>query len=156
MLIRSLCLIFITLLLTSCGGSSSDSGILLKGKLTEGGGAHHSAMLKHAPGQPIEEVKICALGRCSTTDLQGLWGFFAPSDFNGGPALFLIDGHGIKAQTAVTVPTVNDGESVFIHFERRSDSDVIVHHIDIESSGSDHNHDHSADEHAANEDHYGE
>lgn len=122
----------------SCGGGgSSDSGMVIEGQLTQGGGVAHSAALRHGAGENIENVSVCALGECSVTDSEGRWGFVAPEGFTGGEVLFNIDGHGLLTSTIVPVPDnasvveisllrvgtnevaisdiVADGESVFAH-----------------------------------------
>ena len=52
----------------------------------------------------LEDVMICALGSCSTTDGAGQWGFAAPASFAGGEVEFDIVGHGIADQLVVTIP----------------------------------------------------
>ncbi len=120
------------LLAAACGGGSSGGGSnntkIIEGLLTQGQAVVHSeARIKHGENQPLEEVKICALGRCSTTDGQGNYGFSAPEDFQGGDVLFTVDGHGILAETTVNIPST--GTDIFIHLQSSSKSEVRLHHI---------------------------
>ena len=126
---KKLFVIFSLALISACGGSSSGAGVLIEGILTEGGGAaDHSLSLKHAAGENIEEVKICALGKCSHTDGQGQWGFVVNPDFTGGEVLFSIDGHGINTSTVVNIP--EGADSLFIHFEHVAGGKVALHHME--------------------------
>jgi hypothetical protein len=119
--------------------------MLIEGKLTEGGGTAHK-LFKHSAGETIEDVKICALGSCSTTDSMGQWGFSAPKSFKGGEVLFSIDGHGINTKTAVDIPM--DAKEVFVHFEH-NDGMVKVHHMDVDGRRMDeHSHDDTGADHA--------
>jgi hypothetical protein len=148
---KYLLLIFSVVLFTggaACGGSSSgSSGKLIEGILTEGAGTDHSSRIKHAAGEFIEEVTICALGRCSRTDGRGQWGFFIDEDEFSNEVLFSIDGHGIHTNVLVNFPY--DTNEAFIHFEHNHGV-VIVHHMDINgvrvnghhSHGHDHGHSH--------------
>lgn len=112
--------IALALVVAGCGGSSSSSegGVLLEGTLTEGSGATHGArlVLRHAAGQRIEDVQICALGRCSVTDDDGQWGFYV-NQASYGITGFAVTGHGIDAGfeadlTGVTSEGVFDLEHV--------------------------------------------
>lgn len=120
------------LTLTGCGGSSSDGGIAFSGLLTQGEPATHSASLslRHGAGENIEEVEICALGECSTTDSAGLWGFVAGEEFTGGPVVFSIKGHGIDAQKLVVIP--EGASDVEIHFEHGADNEIALHHMSVD------------------------
>ena len=131
-------LFFICISLQACGGGSSDSGMLIEGTLTEAGGADHSRslVLKHGEGQPIENVEICALGECSTTDGQGQWGFVADETFTGGEVLFTIIGHGIDTTTALTI---SEGvQEVFLDFQHVEGGHVEAAHITIDGETSHH------------------
>jgi hypothetical protein len=118
--------------LTACGGSSGNDGIVFQGELTQGGVAAHSMSLsaKHGAGEKIEMVEICALGECSTTDDGGNWGFVAPEVFTGGAVEFSIKGHGIDTLVSLTVP--EGAQDVFVHFERGEGSSVKVHHLVVD------------------------
>lgn len=105
-LLRCTSFVLLALTLTACGGSSSDSGTLIEGTLTEAGGAGHriAALLRHSEGARIEDVVICALGECSVTDGEGQWGFVIPGNFPGGDVLFTIEGHGIDTESTFSIP----------------------------------------------------
>lgn len=123
----------ICLLSAACGGGGSNGSdaIVFEGELTQGGSTEHAERrLKHGAGEPIENVKICALGRCSTTDSEGNYGFIAPSDFKGGDVLFEVEGHGILASTVVSVP--DSAKDVFVHFETSAKTEVHVHELLID------------------------
>lgn len=92
-----------------------------------GGAGHKVAYLKHASGQAIESVTICALGECSTTDAEGQWGFVVDNSALGTEVLFSINGHGIDAETIVSLPTAAD--EIFIHFNHVEGGTVAVHHL---------------------------
>lgn len=107
---------------------------MLEGTLTQGAEVEHSRVA-HGAGQAIENVEICALNVCSTTDGNGRWGFLAES-FSGGTVMISIQGHGIDARTPVEVPAdardmivelVNLGENTV-----RADS-VIVNGTEVVS-----------------------
>lgn len=120
-------------LLAACGGGgSSDSGILIEGTLTESGGAGHSnsVALKHSDGQRIENVQICALGECSTTDSEGQWGFVAGEGFAGGDVLFTLEGHGIASTSAVKIP--GGASDVFIDFQHVEGGAVEAEHVTVD------------------------
>lgn len=107
--IITIILLTLSLTLTACGGDSDvtfTSGMLVEGTLIQGEGTTHDAALgfKHSSGTAIENVQICGLERCSTTDGQGQWGFVANEDFKGGSATFTVKGHGIDTTTAVQIP----------------------------------------------------
>ena len=115
-----------------CGGGSSDSdGVAFSGLLTQGEAASHdsSNSLRHDKGENIEEVEICALGECSVTDTQGLWGFVADQSFTGGTVLFTIKGHGIDTQSTVEIPT--GASDVDIHFENVA-GQIELHHLVVD------------------------
>lgn len=120
-LIASLCC------LSACGGGSSDSGMLIEGRLTQGetGGHLESAQLRHGAGETIAEVAICALGECSTTDSNGQWGFVADESYKGGDIVFTITGHGIDG-TRITAPIPLGASSVVINFVRGENDDVEI------------------------------
>jgi hypothetical protein len=130
---------FLTISLLSCGGgSSSGSGILIEGLLTQGEEVEHSrANLRHSAGENIGEVSICALGECSVTDDQGLYGFLAPATFVGGEILFSINGHGIETTKVVTIP--EGASDVYLHFEH-SHNQVIIHHMMVDGERVDAEH----------------
>jgi hypothetical protein len=119
--------------LSACGGSGGgdSDGIVFEGELTQGTAVDHSARnVKHGENEAIESVKICALGRCSTTDGAGLFGFAGPSDFKGGDVLFSVDGHGILAEEVVNIPS--GAKNVNIHFETSEKTEVHLHHLIID------------------------
>lgn len=130
----------LVILLPGCGGGggSSENGMLIEGRLVQGDGGAHSAILRHGAGEPIEHVQICALGDCTDTDLDGSYGLIADPSFRGGRALFSIDGHGIDADVAVDIPA--GSEHVTVNFTRVLEG--------IEASVSDHSdgHDHGGHE----------
>jgi len=107
--------IALAMVVAGCGSSSSSSegGVLLEGTLTEGGGATHGSrlVLRHDVGQRIENVQICALGRCSITDDDGQWGFYVNQDSYGVTG-FTVNGHGIDAGFEADLTGVA-GEAVF-------------------------------------------
>lgn len=129
---------FICLILNACGGGSSDSGILFEGTLTEAGGAGHtnSLVLKHSVGQRIENVAVCALGECSTTDSEGQWGFVAGENFTGGDVLFTINGHGIDTTTIVSIP--EGAKEVLLDFQHVEGGHIEAQHITIDGETSHH------------------
>ncbi|MCC6954992.1 MAG: hypothetical protein IT290_12815 [Deltaproteobacteria bacterium] len=116
---RPLSLLLLSSLAACGGGSSSDSddGMLITGTLSQGAtAAGHSLMLKHDAGEHIDEVSICALGECSTTDSEGQWGFVASPVFKGGLVEFSVNGHGIATTSVVDVPTDSREVSIaFVH-----------------------------------------
>lgn len=120
------------LALTACGGGGgSDSGTVIEGTLTENGGAGHKlSALKHGVGQKIENVMVCALGECSTTDSAGQWGFLAPSDFNGGAVLFTLNGHGISTTATFNVPA--GAQNVVLDLQHLEGGVIQVYHITID------------------------
>ncbi len=98
--------VFALLSFSGCGGGSSDSGMLIEGTLTEAGGANEARFMSHllhSAGERIENVEICALGACSTTDSSGQWGFEVEP--MTGEVLFTIQGHGIDETSTATIPT---------------------------------------------------
>ncbi len=116
---------------SACGGSGGSSNdVVVEGLLTQGASVTHEvSRLKHGEAEPLEEVKICALGICSTTDGEGQFGFAAPSNFSGGDVLFSVDGHGILAETIVNLP---EGKDVFVHLETSHSSEVHLHHVIVD------------------------
>lgn len=139
-------LVFASLSACGGGGGSSDSGMLIEGTLTEAGGAGHDRKLiyAHTSGQRIENVEVCALGKCSTSDAQGQWGFVAPDSFNGGDVEFSIDGHGITTTSVVNIPA--GASDVFIDFQHVEGGAVEAHHITVDGETS-----HQEDEEHAHE-----
>jgi len=117
-------------LVSACGGSSgghSSEAVVFEGQLTQGAEVDHAASrVKHGASEPIENVKVCALGRCSTTDGEGQFGFAGPDDFQSGDVLFSIEGHGIVAEKLVSVP---EAKNIFIHFESSASTEVHLHHL---------------------------
>lgn len=122
----------------ACGGGSSDSGMLIEGTLTEAGGAHHvqASILRHSVGQKIENVEICALGECSTTDGEGQWGFVAGNQFSGGDVLFSVNGHGIETTTVVNIPS--GANEVFLDLQHVEGGHIEAHHITVDGETSHH------------------
>lgn len=127
--------LFSTLLLLSvgCGGESSDSGPLIEGTLTEGGVSSHSLQLaigmRHSSGERIEEVQICALGKCSLTDTQGQWGFVIDQELPTGDIVLTAEGHGIVSQTTISVPP--SAQEIFVDLEHE-DGALVVNHLTID------------------------
>lgn len=118
-------------LVSACGGGSGGGGssesVVFEGQLTQGATANHSASrVKHGAPEPIENVKVCALGRCSSTDGEGQFGFVAPDDFRSGEVLFSIDGHGKLAETIVSIP---EAKNIYIHFESSTATDLHVNNL---------------------------
>lgn len=129
-------------ILSSCGGGGgSGSGMLIEGTLTEAGGAGHATvLLRHSAGQRIENVQICALGECSTTDSEGQWGFVAPEEFHGGEVLFSLNGHGISQ--AATVVIQPGAEEVIIDFQHVEGGLIEATHVTTDGVTNHDNHDH--------------
>jgi hypothetical protein len=124
-------------ILSSCGGGgSSDSGLVVSGTLTEAGGATHSnsLALRHSDNEGIEDVEICALGECSTTDSQGLWGFVAGEDFVGGDVLFETNGHGISAMTVINIP--EGAKEVVLDLRHIEGGEIKAEHVTIDGETS--------------------
>jgi hypothetical protein len=130
-IIKLLSLISLAGLFACNGGSSSNSGMMFTGSLTQGDSVEHSANLnlRHGAGENIESVQVCALGECSTTDVNGTWGFAVTEDFKGGPVLFSLDGHGISTTAVVDVPEL--AEEVFVHFQNEA-TGIVVHHMSVD------------------------
>jgi hypothetical protein len=128
---KALLLCFVSALSIGCNGSSSNDGIVFQGQLTQGDAvAHAEATSKHGAGQNIENVEVCALGECSTTDDGGNWAFVAPEVFTGGSVEFTLNGHGLQTNVLVDVP--EGSRDVFAHFERQGGNTVVVHHLMID------------------------
>jgi hypothetical protein len=129
------------LCLVSCGGGGSSSqGMLIEGTLIQGEQSSHKVLYKHASNEPLENVTICALGECSTTDSKGQWGFVAPETFNGGDILLSVNGHNIAASTIVSLPpNANEVVMELIHsagaikLEHLTIDGVTEHHEDDDS-----------------------
>lgn len=131
MKVQALFVGLVSFVVMGCNGSSSNDGMVFQGQLTQGSQASHSeASAKHAAGENIENVQVCALGECSMTDDGGNWAFVAPEVFVGGPVEFSIDGHGIQTTASLSVP--EGAKDVFIHFERQGKNTVVVHHLMID------------------------
>ncbi len=124
--------------LAGCGGGSSDSGMLIEGTLTEAGSTDHNLgfALKHTNGQRVENVQICALGECSTSDAQGQWGFEVKGSFNGGNVLFTLSGHGIETTTTVDIPS--GASEIFLDFQHVEGGAVRAEHITVDGETSHH------------------
>lgn len=134
-----------TLFLGACGGGgSSNSGMVIEGTLTEAGGAADLGALnfKHSERERIEEVEVCALGKCSITDGAGQWGFQVGEDFTGGEAEFSFKGHGIDTTSVVAIePGAND---IFLDFQHLPGGHVEAVHITNDGETSHHeNEEHS-------------
>ena len=130
-------LVFGCLILTGCGGGgSSDSGMLIAGTLTEAGGVTHSKAARHGAGERIEEVEICALGECSTTDSEGQWGIVAPEEFDGGNVLFSVVGHGIDTTLVVDIP--EGASEVSLDLQHLEDGTIEAEHITADGETSHH------------------
>lgn len=102
-------LFFVSLLAlcSACGGGGGSSdGTIIQGTLTERGVGHlfaEGVSLKHSASEPLEDVKVCILNECSITDGLGQWGLNI-ENFPGGDISVLVDGHGINASVAVSLP----------------------------------------------------
>ncbi len=134
------CLAFATL--TACGGSggSDDSGTVLSGTLTQGSAVAHALIVaKHSAGAKIENVQICALGECSTTDGEGQWGFLIEENFAGGAIAFSIVGHGIDTTTTINIPAA--AEDVVLDLVH-ANGVVNADHITIDGETSHHESEH--------------
>lgn len=142
------------LIISGCGGGSSDSGMLIEGTLTQGtGGAHAEALnFKHDDGERIDGVEVCALGECSPTDDAGQWGFVAGSDFSGGDVLFSFNGHGIDTGTVLHIP--EGATDVVIDFRHTADGTVVAEHVTVD--GEEHHMEESdpEDDHQDEDDHH--
>ena len=134
-------------LVAGCGGGSSsdsDSGTLISGSLNQGAeAAGHGLALKHGAGEHIESVQICALGGCSTTDVEGQWGFVTAETFEGGDVEFTVRGHGIDTRSMVTLP--GGAGEIVIAFEHL-DGVVTAETITADGAAVE-VHDHSTHEH---------
>jgi uncharacterized membrane protein len=120
------CLTFMAVVMCGCGSSSD--GVYFNGTLTQGGAVAHADLEhRHSAGQNIENVEVCALGECSTTDGSGAWAFEAPDSFAGGTVEFTIKGHGLDTAQSVEVPA--GVSEVFVHFQREGTNTVVVHHL---------------------------
>jgi hypothetical protein len=121
------------------GGGSSSEGTVLQGTLIERGNGHASASVKHSAGQSLEDVKVCVMTECSITDGQGQWGVNI-DNFTGGDITVTVDGHGIDAQTSISLPpTARDVELNLAHNANAITVEKLV--IDGEDhSGHDHSH----------------
>lgn len=136
MSLKKTCLVL--LFLSACGGgggSDSDSGVVFQGTLIQGA---DSARLAHEVGEAIEDVQVCALGTCSTTDGNGQWGFSvdqAPTEI-----AFSVTGHEINSTWTIIIPST--AKDVTIELENHSDG---VHAHDVIADGQivdqTHNHD---------------
>lgn len=140
--------------ISACGGSSSsDSGTLIEGTLTEAGGAAHTSVLltKHSEGELIAGVTVCALGECSVTDEQGHWGFVLNEKYAGGEVLFDINGHGIESKSIVEITA--GAEEVFIDFQHVETGAVEASHVTIDGV-TQHNEEHDdSEDHDESSDH---
>jgi hypothetical protein len=118
-------------LVSACGGSSSSSGVILEGQITQGAEETHAnnALLnRHGENEPIQDVEVCALGVCALTDSEGQFGMELPEDFEGGELVLSAKGHGIDSQTALHLDsTAND---VFVHLQNQ-DGNLMIHHLMI-------------------------
>ncbi len=113
---------FCTALLSACGGSDSSKGILIEGSLSQGSKSSHK-VFKHSAGEHISQIEICALGKCSTTDAEGQWGFVINTNFPGGEIAFKLTGHGIETSTVVNIPIAE--ENVLINFSNEAGTVVV-------------------------------
>ena len=132
--------------LIACGGSSSSSdGMVLEGTLVQGTEVAHERLL-HEAGEAIENVEVCALNTCATTDGNGRWGFLTESPFTGGTLTMTIRGHGIDTTTDVALPV--DAADVIVELVRegsntvRADS-VSVNGVEVLAHEDDDQHEHN-------------
>lgn len=138
--------LFVGTLCVACnGGSGSSDGTIIQGTLTQTGAGHGAtSSAKHAPGERIEEVKICILDQCSITDGAGQWGLNL-ENFVGGDVTVRVDGHGIASQTTVSLPA--SAREVYIDLGRDGNT-ITVDKLFID--GEDHSgHDHEHSEQSA-------
>ncbi len=127
----------------ACSGSSSDSGTLIQGTLTEAGGADHAArFLRHETGEHIDGVEICALGECSTTDAEGQWGFVVNTK-NVDKALFTVKGHGIN--TTAVIEITPEADTITIALDHVAGGHIEPSSIKVDGVET---HDHSDHDHA--------
>lgn len=135
--------------LISCGSSGGDGGSkVIEGQLTEGvGDAHTESRIKHGVDEPIEEVEVCSLGRCSKTDSQGMFGFSVSDDFKGGDILLTVAGHETNSEIVINFP--ENVSTLFVHLERHSSTEVEIHHLIHDGVTVDLSH---ADEHTSHAD----
>ncbi len=125
------------------GGGGGPDGTIIQGTLTQSGYGHTdngaTMSAKHAPGERIEDVKICILDQCSITDGAGQWGLNL-ENFVGGEVAITIDGHGIDSQATVSLPA----SALDVYIDLGRDGNVITIDkllIDGEDhSGHDHGH----------------
>lgn len=104
----------------ACNSGGGGGEVVLQGKLMQGGVAAHSdakqqMIPKHGAGVPLDEVQVCALGVCSTTDSEGQWGFAVGKDGARGEVLFTFSGH-IKGTSVVSFPeSFSEAEITFVN-----------------------------------------
>ncbi len=118
-------------LLSACGGSSSNSGVVLEGQITQGAEEMHvnSALLsRHGENEPIQDVEVCALGVCALTDSEGQFGMGLPEDYKGGEFLLSAKGHGIDNQ--IVLHLESNAKDVFVHLQNQ-DGKLTIHHLMI-------------------------
>lgn len=128
---RLVVLVFGGALVGCSSGGGDDNELVLQGVLIQGSGAgaHVGLFTKHAPGEPIGEVSVCALGECSLTDDRGQWGFSSKNVWAGGALMFTLRGHGLDAQAIVELPA--EARDVSLEFERGV-TEVYVTHLTID------------------------
>lgn len=84
--------VLVASIIVSCGGDSDGGGdSIIRGVVTES--AARSALRHDSPldGAPINNVVVCGLGGCDTTNTSGEFQFDLDlSTFTGGPALFTL------------------------------------------------------------------
>ncbi len=135
------------LALAACGGSSSsDSGILLEGTLDQGSTETHSKNLnlRHSAGEHLENIEVCALGKCSITDGEGQWGFVTSASTLAGEVLFTFKGHGIDTATAVAINST--GADVSIAFINEGGT-VVAKEVMVTADSATEVHEPATDEH---------
>ncbi len=109
----------------ACGGSSN-SDIEFAGTLSQIASNRTAQVL----GDPIENVEVCALGKCSITDELGRWSFVVgDDDYFGGDVLFSFRGENLLATTVVP-DLLSDTDIVLVDFVATAEDSVVVASMD--------------------------
>lgn len=119
---------------TGCGGSSSNDGVLLRGRIVQGE-EKKSAILAHELGEGLIEIEVCALGRCDKTNRSGTWSL--PTNVaRDNEVLFTVKGHGADTSFILNIPQK----------ARRVDIEKLLHTEFGDHDEDDHD-DHGHDDH---------